>query len=68
MAKFVQMLLLVLTFLKTLHFVATFEALGFFINLLISSIEKMQFFTMSYIFFALIFAVIYQVMGNEPPD
>ena len=62
------MMLLVLTFLKTLHFVSAFEELGFFIELLFTSIDKLKFFLNSYVIVGLCFTVMYQVIGNQPPE
>lgn len=57
-----------MTVMKALHFMSTFEELGFFIDLLISSILKLQFFFFSYVLFGMAFAVCYIIIGNEPGE
>ena len=54
-----KIMLLVLTFLKMLHFVGVFEELGFFIAMLLQCIERLGNFAVSYVAFGLCFAVIY---------
>jgi hypothetical protein len=66
--KFIKLGLFMLTILKALHFMATFEELGFFINLLSSSIRKLETFLVSYIMFGACFTVAYIVIGNEPGE
>ena len=58
-----KILLLVLTFLKMLHFVGVFEELGFFVAMLLQCISRLGDFAVSYVAFGLCFAVTYQVMG-----
>lgn len=65
-AKFIKLMLFWLTMLKALHFMATFEELGFFVDLLVSSIGKLAVFMFSYIIFGCMFSVAYIVIGNEP--
>lgn len=65
---FIKFLLWALTILKTLHFVSTFEELGFFMDLLVSSIAKLSTFLVSYIMFGVFFVVMYVVIGNEPGE
>jgi hypothetical protein len=67
-SKYIKFFLFVLTNMKALHFMSAFEELGFFIDLLFSSIAKLSTFFFSYVVFGMIFAVLYIVIGNEPGE
>ena len=54
--------------MKTLHFMSNFEELGFFIDLLVSSIAKMGVFFVSYVVFGMTFVIFFTVIGNEPGE
>ena len=44
---------------------STFESLGFFIDMLASSINKLQVFFVGYLLFGALFAVCFIIIGNE---
>lgn len=67
-AKFIKLFVFVMTFTKALHFMSTFEELGFFIDMLSSSIRKLGVFLNGYIFFGLIFSVMIIIIGAEPGE
>jgi hypothetical protein len=67
-SKYIKFFLFVLTIMKSLHFMKAFDELGFFIDLLFSSIAKLSTFFFSYVVFGMLFAVCYIVIGNEPGE
>jgi hypothetical protein len=66
MEPFIKMILIVLTYLKTLHFVTVFEEFGFFLKMLEVCTYDLLPFTVSFIVFAMFFAIMYAILGVEP--
>ena len=62
------MILIVLTYLKTLHFVSVFEEFGFFLKMLEVCTYDLLPFTVSFIVFGMFFAIMYAILGVEPHE
>jgi hypothetical protein len=62
------MILIVLTYLKTLHFVSIFEEFGFFLKMLEICTYDLYPFIISFVGFGLFFAIIYATLEVEIDD
>jgi hypothetical protein len=62
------MILIVLTYLKTLHFVSIFDEFGFFLKMLEICTYDLYPFIISFVGFGLFFAIIYAVLNVEIDD
>jgi hypothetical protein len=59
---FVKIWLILLSFLKVIHFIIVYEEFGFFIKMITQSLYDLQPFVICYIFFTNFFVILYAVM------
>lgn len=59
---FVKIWLILLTFLKVIHFIIVFEEFGFFIKMITQSLWDLRPFVVCYLFFCNFFVILYAVM------
>lgn len=62
---YIKMILIVLTYLKCLHFVSVFEEFGFFLKMLEVCTYDLIPFTISFVGFGMFFAILYAILEVE---
>lgn len=65
---FVKIWLILLSFLKVVHFIIVYEEFGFFIKMITQSLSDLRPFVICYIFFTNFFVILYAVMGVQIDD
>lgn len=65
---FVKIWLILLSFLKVVHFIIVYEEFGFFIKMITQSLFDLRPFVICYIFFVNFFVILYAVMGVQIDD
>lgn len=63
--RYLKIFLIMLSFVKCVHFITFYEEFGFFIKMMILTLYDLVPFIISYIVFGLFFALIYYVLGTE---
>jgi len=66
--QFIKIFLIILSFLKCIHFLIVYQEFGFFIKMITSCLEDLQPFLIMFVCFVSLFTVLYAVMDVDIDD